>query len=93
MDAEDEAATTVILIQNPVSLVSAGYFYRRDIMAQCIYNTWQDGCSMAEDAEEVNFKTDAVGWDKEGYCVVEEDECPSDSCFYYEDQNEEEEEE
>ena len=45
----------------------------------CIYNSWCDGCTMHEKGTEPID----LGCDVNGNCMVEEDECPSDSCYAY----------
>ena len=53
-------------------------------MAQCIYNSWNAGCTMRDEGDTSSFETDPVGWDNAGHCVVEDDDNPEDSCQYYE---------
>jgi len=49
----------------------------------CIYNIgWPSKCSMLNEDEEPNVD---LGCDKKGNCMVEDDECPEDSCFYFEE--------
>lgn len=52
-------------------------------------------CTMFDEESTENgyYGKDPVGWTVEGHCVVEDDECPEDSCQHYEsDTNDEEEE-
>ena len=52
----------------------------------CIYQGWDSPCQFYEEAmgdvKDVN-DTD-YGFVGKGVCVVEDDECPSDTCFAYE---------
>jgi len=50
----------------------------------CINNPFEGHCTMFDDE---NPEDDNLGCDKEGNCLVENDECPSDSCTYYESED------
>lgn len=63
-------------------------------MGQCLYNTWRDGCSMYDKNEKYDLDNELsihYGFDKEGHCVVEDDEFPEGSCQCYESNEDEEE--
>lgn len=56
-------------------------------MTQCICSSWEGTCTLRDEGDTSTFKDSPVGWDSEGNCVVEDDECPEDSCQYFEDQD------
>jgi len=47
----------------------------------CIYNDFNGKCTFFD--EEVNDPN--LGTDKEGNCICEDDECPTNQCTYFED--------
>ena len=57
-------------------------------MAQCIYSSFNEGCLMfdrdAKGVEKERYLRDCfpegMGYDKEGYCIVEDDPDPGYSC-------------
>lgn len=55
----------------------------------CRHSNFDGVCSYF-DGNCYDDQEDNVGYDSEGYCVVEEDSEPSDSCIYYESDNDDE---
>ena len=53
-------------------------------MGNCIHNSYGDTCTYYTGEPDEN-----LGISKEGYCVVEDDEVPLDSCTHYETDEEE----
>lgn len=41
---------------------------------------WDEDCG-------TTYENSPVGWDKDGYCVVEDDPAPEDNCENYESEN------
>ena len=55
----------------------------------CINNGWGGVCHFFdENATDIDLN---LGADAEGYCTCEDDECPTNSCTYYESDEDEEE--
>lgn len=50
----------------------------------CIYCDFHGKCQMWDEDSTNTFENNAVGWDSEGYCVVDDDPDPSISCEIYE---------
>jgi len=64
-------------------------------MGNCIYNTWNDGCSMYDEDEfgiVKHFNDTDYGFVGKGDCVVEDDEYPENSCCCYESNDPDEDE-
>lgn len=60
----------------------------------CIYNNFSGRCTLSDYEEDEDKKIEvpvAMGYDDEGYCIVDEDPDPSYSCESYESEDREEE--
>ena len=56
----------------------------------CIHNGFEGTCTFFdENAEDIDIN---LGVSAEGYCICEDDECPTDSCTYFESDEDEDEE-
>lgn len=55
----------------------------------CIYMGWNSPCQFYEEdmGDVKNVHDTNYGFVGHGDCVVEDDECPSDTCFAYESDN------
>jgi len=54
----------------------------------CLYNSFEGGCHFYdENADDIDPN---LGVDSEGHCICEDDPCPTDSCNYYESNEDDE---